>query len=245
MSVRFFSRLRGAVCSASSISAGFALAFSLILSLPAASLAAGDGYDSLSKVRNVFNAERLRLTAEYSRVHYGLDSCELLEPQMIVLHYTAFATFDASFRFFLPALLDTRSRKDISPGGAVNVSAHYLVDRDGTVVQLASENVVCRHTIGFNYTAIAIENIGSGAADLTQAQVESNAALVARIKGRHPTIEYLIGHQEYQDAWRPHFKLYREQVPSYHFTQKQDPGVVFLKRVRAILKESYGLAFQD
>jgi N-acetyl-anhydromuramyl-L-alanine amidase AmpD len=245
MPISCFKSLGGIIRSGRLPILALVLSLSLMVVLPPASRAAEDDYDSQAKLRDIFDAQRLRLTADYDRIHYGMDSCELREPRMIVLHYTAIPSLDASYRFFLPALLDTVSRKDISSGGAVNVSAHYLVDRDGTVVQLASEKVVCRHVIGFNYTAIGIENVGSSSADLTQAQVVSNAALVSRIKKRHPSIEYLIGHQEYQDAWRPHFKLYRGQVSSYHFTEKHDPGVEFLKQVRAILKESYGMVFKD
>jgi N-acetyl-anhydromuramyl-L-alanine amidase AmpD len=222
-----------------------ALSLALILVLSAVSFALEDAFDSQAKLSNILDNERLRLTAEYSRIHYGIDSSELSEPRMIVLHYTAFPTFKESFDFFLPARLDTKFRKDISSGGAVNVSTHYLVDKDGTVVQLASENVICRHTIGFNYTAIAIENVGSVAAQLTPAQVASDAALVSRIKKRHPSIEYLIGHQEYQDCRLPHYKLYLEKIPSYHFTPKQDPGRPFLEQVRAVLKIVYGLSFKD
>ena len=222
-----------------------AFAFALLLSMPAPSLALDDGWDPQAKALDIFDAQRLRLTAEYDRTHYGLDSSELREPRLIVLHYTAFHSFDESLRFFRPDLLDTVSRRDISSGGAVNVSTHYLVDRDGSVFQLASEKVVCRHTIGFNYTAISIENVGSDSSELTRAQQLSDAALVSRIRARHPSIEYLIGHQEYQDAWRPHFKLYRENEPSYRFTHKQDPGIAFLKGVRALLKERYGLVLKD
>jgi N-acetyl-anhydromuramyl-L-alanine amidase AmpD len=225
----------------------FALAVSLllVLILPPGCRALEDGYDPVAKICNIFDPQRLRLTAEYNRIHYGLDSSELREPRMIVLHYTAFPTLEDSLRFFRPVLLDPQFRKDISSGGAVNVSAHYLVDRDGTVFQLASEKVVCRHIIGFNYTAIGIENVGSGSADLTEAQAQSDAALVSRIKKRHPSIEYLIGHQEYQDRSLPHFKLFLEKDLTYRFTPKQDPGTLFLKRVRTLLKDSYGLVFKD
>jgi N-acetyl-anhydromuramyl-L-alanine amidase AmpD len=213
--------------------------------LPALQARAADGYDPKAIVRDVFTPERLKLTAEYDRIHYGLNSSDLKDPQMIVLHYTAFHTLQESLRFFEPSRLDTVSRADIKSGGAVNVSAHYLVDRDGTVYQLASENVVCRHIIGFNYTAIGIENVGSGADDLTVKQAESDAALIRRIKERHPGIGYLIGHQEYQDASLPHFKLYREKENSYRFTPKHDPGSWFLNCVRGLLKDRYGLVFED
>jgi N-acetyl-anhydromuramyl-L-alanine amidase AmpD len=217
----------------------------MMLSLHAVGSARAAEYDPQAKVHEVFDAERLRLTAEYCRIHYGIDGSTLSEPQMIVLHYTVFPTLEESLRSFQPSQLDTKSRPEITSGGAVNVSAHYLVDRDGTIYQLASEDVICRHTIGFNYTAIGIENVGSGSAALTPAQVESDAALISRIRKRHPSIKYLIGHQEYRDSWRPHFQLYNEKVRSYRFTEKQDPGKTFLKRVRSLLKEEYGIVLKD
>lgn len=224
------------------------LLVAVFLSIPLlqpAAAGAGEGWDPKAIARDIFDSERLSLTARYCRVHYGVETAELREPRLIVLHYTAFPTLEKSLAFFLPARLDTVQRRDIASGGAVNVSTHYLVDLDGTVYQLASEKVICRHTIGFNYTAISIENVGSGSSDLTRAQVESDAALVSRIKTRHPSIDYLIGHQEYQDRSRPHFSLYRELDRSYRFTPKHDPGVLFMQRVRDLLRKAYAVVLKD
>jgi N-acetyl-anhydromuramyl-L-alanine amidase AmpD len=167
------------------------------------------------------------------------------EPQMIVVHYTAFATRDESVRFFAPPRLDTVSRRDITGGGAVNVSAHYLVDRDGTILQLAPDNVVCRHIIGFNRTAIGIENVGRNAADLTEAQASATADLVGRLVARHPSIGYLIGHHEYRKTDLPHYQLFRENDRSYRFTPKVDPGPVFMTRVRDLIRERLGIVLKD
>jgi N-acetylmuramoyl-L-alanine amidase len=193
----------------------------------------------------IFNPERLRLTVEYARQHYGSDSYELREPQMIVLHYTAFSTLYESIHFFAPPLLDTGFRKDISTGGSVNVSVHYIVDNDGTLYQTAEENVICRHTIGFNNVALGIENVGKGAEQLTEKQAESNAALIHRMLQRHPSIHFLIGHHEYRDSWRPHYKLFKENDPTYGLTDKIDPGKAFMKRVRSILADRYGTRLDD
>lgn len=206
---------------------------------------AGAQYDPLAQVCDLFTPQRLQLAAEYDRIHYGLDSSELREPKLIVLHFTAFSTLKASLDFFRPALLDVGMRRDIASGGRVNVSTHYLVDLDGAVWQLAAENVVCRHTIGFNHTSISIENVGSGAEQLTEAQARSDAALISRIVARHPSIQYLIGHQEYRDGSRPHYTLFRELDHSYRFTHKVDPGSRFLARVRGLLKEQYGITLKD
>lgn len=202
-------------------------------------------YDPKATVRDIFNAERLELTAEYGRIRYGAESYILDKPQMIVIHYSAFSSLKDSYDFFAPAKLSVELRKDISSGGAVNVAAHYLIDRNGAVFQLAPENVICRHTIGFNHTAIGIENVGREAAELTDAQAEADAALVSRIVARHPTIRFLIGHHEYRKENLPHFKLYLEKDPNYRFTEKSDPGPVFMERVRDLLKNRYGISLQD
>ena len=38
--------------------------------------------------------------------------------------------------------------------------AHYVIDRDGTIYQLVPRSIMCRHTVGLNYTAIGIEHVG-------------------------------------------------------------------------------------
>ena len=205
----------------------------------------GADYDPQATLRSVVTDERLRLTADYCLTHYGVASAELRDPQLIVVHYTAFSSREESYRFFAPARLDRVSRRDITGGGAVNVSAHYLVDRDGTILQLAPDNVVCRHTIGFNGTAIGIENVGRNAADLTEAQAVANAGLISRLVARHPSLAYLIGHHEYRTTGLPHYRLFREHDRTYRFTDKVDPGPAFMARVRELLRERHGLVLKD
>ncbi len=217
----------------------------IVLALLTGFAGASVNYDPQATFRTIFNDERLHLTAAYCLTHYGIESAELSEPQMIVVHYTAFATRDESLGFFAPARLDTVSRRDIKGGGVVNVSAHYLIDRDGTILQLAPDDVVCRHTIGFNRTAIGIENVGRNAADLTEAQASATADLISRLVARHPSIAYLIGHHEYRKTELPHYRLFREDDRSYRFTAKVDPGPAFMARVRALLRERHGIVLKD
>ena len=163
---------------------------------------------------------------------------------MIVVHFVTIPTLQKSLDFFRPARIDHKIRRDIAGGGEVNVSAHYLVDRDGTLYQLAAEDILCRHTIGFNLSAIGIENVGVDADDLTTAQLEANAALISRIVQRHPTITYLLGHHEYRDRTLPHYQLFRENDPTYRFTDKVDPGPLFMTRLRALLEQHYIIRLQ-
>lgn len=191
--------------------------------------------------RPIFNEQRLALTDEYCKTHYGRASHRLDKPQMIVVHYTASATLDGSYDYFLPVLL---SREDIRSGGAVNASIHFLVDKDGAVYRLAPEDVICRHTIGFNHVALGIENVGEGKDALTDAQIEADAVLIADLVSRHPSIRYLLGHHEYQDRTLPHFVLHTELDPTYKPTVKIDPGERFMATLRSRLKERYGIELE-
>lgn len=194
--------------------------------------------------QSIFNVERLRLTADYARRHYGQSGAFLYNPQMIVVHFVTIPKLKNSLDFFRPARINHKIRSDIASGGEVNVSAHYLVDRDGTLYQLASEDILCRHVIGFNNSAIGIENVAAGADDLTMAQLEANAALISRIVERHPSMTYLLGHHEYRDVTLPHYRLFHENDSTYRFTDKTDPGPIFMTRLRTLLDQRYGIRLQ-
>ncbi|HJV66757.1 MAG TPA: peptidoglycan recognition family protein [Geomonas sp.] len=189
----------------------------------------------------IFDQERLELTREYCKLHYGTASARLVSPKMIVVHYTASPTLAKALDFFTPDLL---SRDDIRSGGAVNVSAHFLVDKDGAIYRLAPEDRVCRHTIGFNNVALGIENVGENKDALTGAQLQADAALIADLARRYPSIRYLIGHYEYRDRSLPHFALNTELDPGYRPTVKIDPGERFMTRLRELLQERYHLVFE-
>lgn len=179
-----------------------------------------------------FSGERRRATEEYIAARYGRkDGTISIEPRMIVLHWTALPTLRASFDAMDRESLAS-GREDVAAGGSVNVSAHYLVDRDGTAYRLMPETEMARHVIGLNLSAIGIENVGGagGRDDLTPAQLETNAWLARELKERHPGIEWLIGHHEYR-RFEGH-PLWKERDAGYR-TEKSDPGPAFTAKVRA------------
>ncbi len=180
-----------------------------------------------------FGKQRAELTKEYIKNHYGLDVKDItINPKIIVLHWTAVPTLEGSFDRLKPELLLT-DRKDIAAAGALNVSSHFLVDKDGSIYRLMPDNYMARHTIGLNYYAIGIENVGGKgdkSEDLTQAQVEANVYLVRYLKKKYPEIELLIGHYEYGRMKKT--KYWLEKDDNY-FTQKNDPGDIFMKAVRS------------
>jgi len=177
-----------------------------------------------------WSGEREALTVAYRRAHQDPAAADSrIEPHVIVLHYTGGSSWKATWRYFDRTRLE-RGREKLRKGGEVNVSAHFLVDRDGTIYQLLPETTMARHCIGLNHVAIGIENVGDGARwPLTAAQVEANAALVRRLVGRH-AITHLIGHSE-SNAMRRH-RYWRELDASYR-NSKSDPGRGFLDKVRA------------
>lgn len=178
-----------------------------------------------------FNQERIALTQKYQLTHYGIDSNSIeIEPKIIVLHWTCIPTFKATFRVFnSPAFpKDSPRRKELPDD--LNVSSHFVVDRDGTIYQLMPDNWMARHVIGLNHNAIGIENIGGvdEKDDLTEAQTKANAFLVCYLKKKYPSIQKVIGHNQYLKFKKT--PLWLEKDPTYE-KDKTDPGPYFLNKV--------------
>jgi beta-N-acetylhexosaminidase len=180
----------------------------------------------------IFTDKRKNLTKQYIKSHYGFNVKDItIEPKTIVLHWTAVMDFEKSFKRLESELLFS-DRADIAKASALNVSAHFLVDRDGTIYQLMPDNWMARHVIGLNYSSIGIENVGGEAnkkEDLTQAQLQANIALVSYLKAKYPTIKNVIGHYEYRDF--ENTPLWLEKDDGYR-TKKSDPGEKFMRDVR-------------
>lgn len=179
-----------------------------------------------------FSKTRIELTKEYIKTHYGLDVKDIkIVPKMIVVHHTAIDDFRDSLSRFVSETLPS-DRPDITNGGALNVSAHFMVERDGTIHQLMPLDFMARHVIGLNYSSIGIENVGgqNSKDNLTKEQLKANIELVAELKKRFATIEYLIGHYEYRCF--ENSPLWLEKNNGYR-TFKDDPSVRFMNELRA------------
>jgi hypothetical protein len=177
-----------------------------------------------------WSAERERLTLEYRRRHSDPEARDLtIEPRVIVLHFTGGNSVQSTRNYFDATRIEA-SRKALARGGAVNVSAHFVVDRDGTIYQLQPVTRFARHCIGLNHIAIGIENVGDGAKyPLTEAQVAADAALVRELVGEH-AITHLLGHSEVM-RFRKH-PYFVEREAGYR-NEKDDPGDAFMRAVRA------------
>jgi len=111
-----------------------------------------------------------------------------------------------------------------------------MVDRDGTVYRLMDETSMGRHTIGLNYSSIAIENVGGkdNKDNLTPSQLRSNIDLIDYLTHKYKSIEYLIGHHEYTDFVK--HPLWLEKDKRYR-TKKYDPGDIFMNKLRKHFKK--------
>lgn len=181
-----------------------------------------------------WSPERERLTLEYRRMHSDPAATNLdIVPAVIVLHYTGGNSAKGTRRYFDNTTIEA-SRKALAKAGSVNVSSHYLVDRDGTIYRLQPETRFARHCIGLNHIAIGIENVGNETKyPLTEAQVTANAALVRDLAARFP-ITHLLGHYEvmgFKDS-----SYYVELDPTYG-NNKPDPGKAFMAKVRALVAD--------
>lgn len=183
-----------------------------------------------------FGPERIAMTKEYIKSHYGMDVNTIeITPKIILLHWTAEMNLDKSFKRLEPQKL-LSDRKDIAKASLLNVSSQFLVARDGTIYRLMPENWMARHVIGLNYSSIGIENVGGKGNkkdDLTPAQVRANIDLVEYLKAKYPSIEYLVGHHEYRQMEKT--SLWLEKDKGYR-TVKNDPGDAFMVKVHSKTK---------
>ena len=181
-----------------------------------------------------WSPERERLTLDYRRAHSDPAAVDLaIEPRVIVLHYTSGGSAKSTRAYFDNVRIEAE-RAELARAGAVNVSSHFLVDRDGTIYRLQPETRYARHCIGLNHIAIGIENVGDEATfPLTDAQVAADAALVRDLAHRFP-ITHLLGHYEVMKfRANPYFV---ERDPAYR-NDKPDPGARFMARVRAAVDD--------
>jgi beta-N-acetylhexosaminidase len=164
-----------------------------MLAVLAASLAAAAPTPAIVQKPIPFPAKRKREMAAYARRHYGIDSYRLRDPKVIVEHYTVTSTFAQTFNTFAPDNPDPELKE--LPG----TCAHYVIDRDGTIYQLVPRSIMCRHTVGLNYTAIGIEHVGFSDREILRnaKQFAASLRLTRWLRCRYGIgVNNVIGHSE-------------------------------------------------
>jgi beta-N-acetylhexosaminidase len=174
-----------------------------------------------------FGSDRKRQMRRYSLRHYGTARAWLVEPHVIVEHYTASTTYSSTFNTF------AANAPDVEFGERPGVCAHFVVERDGTIHQLVSLRWRCRHTVGLNYTAIGIEHVGLSDADVMgrPRQLAASLALTRWLQGRYGIrTRDVIGHAESLSS-----PYHRELVAAMRNRTHGDFAHATMRRYRARL----------
>jgi N-acetylmuramoyl-L-alanine amidase len=140
-----------------------------------------------------FGAQRRRETAAYAQRHYGFSDHRLRHPHVIVEHYTVTPSFQATWNTFAP------DRPDPELHELPATCAHFVVDRDGTIYQLVPVTIICRHTVGLNWTAIGIEHVGYSDGQIlgNRRQLAASLKLTRWLRCRFGiAVKNVIGHSE-------------------------------------------------
>ena len=178
-----------------------------------------------------FGPQRKAEMAAYAQRHYGIRSWRL-HPKVIVEHFTGSDSFSSAWSTF------AANTPDPELGELPGTCAHFIVDRDGTIYQLVRLTVMCRHTVGLNYVALGIENVGTSDGEILRdrAQLRSSLALAAWLVGRfHIRIRNVIGHSESLSS-PYHRELYAPWAHQTHGDWKHLDMDVFRSKLRGLLQ---------
>jgi N-acetylmuramoyl-L-alanine amidase len=211
--------------------AAAALAAVLLALLAAAASGAPQRPRIVAKPISFPAGRKLEMQA-YARRHYGLATWRLRAPKVIVEHVTVSRTFGSAFATFDADVPDAELHQ--LPG----TCAHFVIDTDGTIYQLVPLEVMCRHTVGLNWTAIGIEHVGMSDAEILSnpRQMASSLALTAWLMKRYRIgIGDVIGHNESLTS-RFHRELYAPWRCQTHADWSKDDMGVYRTELAALAK---------
>ncbi len=145
----------------------------------------------------------------YVQRHYGSfmrPTYKLTNPHVIVIHFTETPTYQATYNTFAPDTPDPELHE------LPNTCAHFVIDKNGAIHQLVPLDIMCRHTVGLNWTAIGIEHVGYSDAEVLDdpAQMRASLELTRWLRCTYDiAIRNVIGHNESLSS-----PYHREDVPA-------------------------------
>jgi len=142
--------------------------------------------------------QRIDSLSEAQQSFIGTVNFGIRKPNYVIIHHTAQNSLDQTIKTF------TLTR--------TQVSSHYVVSRDGRVVQMLNDYLRANHAgIGrwgndtdLNSSSIGIELDNNGNEPFSDAQINSLCALLGTLKKRHniPTPNF-IGHADIAPTRKP------------------------------------------
>ena len=161
-----------------------------------------------------FGPARKAQMQSYALSNYGINSYKLVDPHLIVEHFTETPNFSSTYNTFAPDTPD--SEYHLLP----NTCAHFVVGTGGTIYQLVPLTIMCRSVVGLNYTAIAIENVGYSDQQILDdsRQISASVELTHWLSCKyHIPTGNVIGHNESLSS-----PYYKEDIPSLRGQTHQD-----------------------
>jgi N-acetylmuramoyl-L-alanine amidase len=180
-----------------------------------------------------FPPRREREMRRYAIRHYGIHDFQLRNPKVIVEHFTDTTTFGSVWSTF------SHDVPDVELHELPQVGAHFVIDRDGTIYELVPPTLMCRHTVGLNWTAIGIEHVGMSDAqvmgDRRQLRVlRASLALTRWLQARYGILtRNVIGHAESLSS-----PYHRERVAALRNQTHGDMAHRTMVRYRRLLRQS-------
>jgi N-acetylmuramoyl-L-alanine amidase len=177
-----------------------------------------------------FGPQRKAEMVAYAERHYGLPTYKLIDPHVIVIHYTVTPDFQSTYNTFAPDVADPELHE------LPATCAHFVIDSSGIIHQLVPLDIMCRHTVGLNWTAIGIEHVGNSDQQVLDdpRQMAASLTLVRWLRCRfNISVSNVIGHNESLTS-----PYHRENVAALR-TQTHSDFVhadmeIYRRRVRAL-----------
>jgi N-acetylmuramoyl-L-alanine amidase len=185
---------------------------------------------SIVQSRIPFPKKRKVETRRYAVRHYGLHTYRLRDPKVIVEHFTGSDSYRSAYDTF------TRDVPDVELHELPGVCAHFIVDRNGVVHQLVSLRLICRHTVGLNWTAIGIEHVGRSDREIlsSRRQLQASLRLTHWLQARFGIeTRNVIGHSESLRS-----PYHHERVPALRHQTHADFSHATMMRYRRRLERA-------
>jgi len=183
----------------------------------------------------VFDDLRTKLTLDYVKKHYKISLKQIdFSPGMLVLHRSKTANLVDFFESRRKSILPGTQEFEDDENADVNMSTHYVIDRNGAIYSLMKDFQIARHSVGLDRHAIGITLVGTANDELSDTQVVAAAMLARYLKSKYSTLEWLVSDGEaiaFQDS-----PLWEEKLP---FTKDPDldPGAAYMAKLRGFVAD--------
>jgi N-acetylmuramoyl-L-alanine amidase len=166
--------------------------------------------------------ERLALTRKWSEVMYGTAT---FQPRMVVEHYTESPTQAGALEFW--------------DHSADATWVQFIIDKDGTITQLAPLDVIAKQAYGVSPYAFGIEHVGWSDAEVLgdAAQLNSSLRLTCWLRQKFDIpVADVVGHAEVPASPNFGFTLQGwEWIEQNRYTFHMDMRHRDMKRYRVLL----------